>query len=236
LIKKLLAAIAIATITALLSACFSPWQGDEETLTIFVGGGSSRVLVDIEENEQTSSGSLIQVTGGKLEMYDGVILQNNSCNRPPGGGGVYICMYGNFTMYGGIIRNNKVIVSEATNIGGGVCLNIGTFTMYNGNINGNEANNGGGVSVYGGTFNMTGGSISENKGLVAGGGIYLTVGYDDSEGVFTMSGGRIYDNTLGNNGGDGKSMNGVPNTIITIFGDTKDTSTSSFIENQNIPY
>jgi len=77
---------------------------------------------------------------GILEMYDGVILQNNNTHN---GGGVAVTKGGTFTMYGGTIKNNK-----ADESGGGVYVDEDSiFTMSGGMIFGNTA--GSGNSVYG---------------------------------------------------------------------------------------
>jgi len=97
-----------------------------------------------------NSDSLIMVgDGSKLEMYDGVTLQNN--NKSTGnGGGVNVTFGGTFNMYGGSIRGNTAINNVNNARGGGVFVsdNNGIFTMTGGRIYGNSANLGN--SVYGG--------------------------------------------------------------------------------------
>ena len=93
--------------------------------------------------------------------------------------------------------------------GHGVYVDGGTFTMYGGNLTGNELTDenrsGGGVEVCNsGSFNMYGGKISGNKachptGYGAGwkgGGVYVNSGS-----TFTMYGGEISGNEVSWNGG-----------------------------------
>jgi len=155
---------------------------------------------------------LIGVNGddAKLEIYDGVILQNNTAQW---GGGVAISG-GTFTMYGGTIKGNNT-----TNGGGGVYVGGGTFNMTGGSISINTVTTGGGgkgggVYVAGGTFKMSGNaSVSYNSsncttgytGGSNGGGVYVA-----SSGEFIMNGGSIKENTTLNeySGGGGVYVNG----------------------------
>jgi len=63
--KKLtVSAVFLAVCTLLISGCFSPWKGeDEATLTISVGSGSSRVLVNTSGNEQAGFSYEVIMTG-----------------------------------------------------------------------------------------------------------------------------------------------------------------------------
>ena len=85
----------------------------------------------------------------------------------------------------------------------GVTVRSGNFTMYGGNITGNETRSWAyGCGVYvghwnnnpAGTFTMYGGKISGNKAQSFGGGVYAA----DN---FTMYGGEISDNEAGDGGG-----------------------------------
>ena len=85
----------------------------------------------------------------------------------------------------------------------GVTVRSGNFTMYGGNITGNETRGWAyGCGVYvghwnndpDGTFTMYGGKISGNKAQSFGGGVYAA----DN---FTMYGGEISDNEAGDGGG-----------------------------------
>ena len=102
------------------------------------------------------------------------------------GEGVYNA--GNFNMYNGKISGNN----------GGV-TNQRTFEMYGGTICQNTAEYGGGVyNKDTGTFNMYSGTITDNTASTGyydgGGGVY-------NEGMFSMSGGHIFQNKSTNHGG-----------------------------------
>lgn len=104
-----------------------------------------------------------------LTIYDGIISEN-TCE----GDGSAIYNESEMTMYGGTISNNS-----------GYCFtNIGTVTMNDGFITGNE----GDYIIYNtGVFNMTGGIISNNKSSSH---IIKIMHY----GEFNLSGGYIIDN------------------------------------------
>ncbi|MBQ9886978.1 MAG: hypothetical protein IJM37_09005, partial [Lachnospiraceae bacterium] len=88
-------------------------------------------------------------------------------------------------MYGGTITGNE----------GGVDVSSGTFTLYDGKICGNIAEEGGGVNVnYDGRFYMEGGEISGNTASRNGGGICIS-------GVTVITGGKISDNSAEAGGG-----------------------------------
>ena len=86
--------------------------------------------------------------------------------------------------------------------GHGVELTGGTFTMYGGNITGNNTSDGGGgVSMTGkSTFNLYGGQITDNSTTYYGGGVYSD--HDsNSKCTFNMYDGEISGNTAGFGGG-----------------------------------
>jgi len=58
-----IAAAVLLAFSLLFAGCFSPWQGDEATLTISVGNGSSRTLVDTGANEQAGFSYDVIMTG-----------------------------------------------------------------------------------------------------------------------------------------------------------------------------
>jgi hypothetical protein len=62
----------IAITILLLSACFSPWAGNEGTLTIRLGGNSNRAAINLEDGEQNTLAYTITLTDsdGKTESYD----------------------------------------------------------------------------------------------------------------------------------------------------------------------
>jgi len=340
-IKTFLAASAVFALsfTLALVSCFSPWEGDEATLTISVGGGSSRVLVNRDDNEQAGFSYEVNMTGpgGKLSFefepgapltvkvipgkwqvevramgtsdlrafgeWEGVVGGNTSADitmysasevsnwdqleaatsgdsgsdrkeiiflksgewtitstieikRPielravetvaitggyddygnatgyaeaffivsmnlilkgpltldgilygRGPGDPIISVIGKLEMYDGVILQNN---DHGTFGGGGVQVKGGTFNMYGGTIKNNIGGGiGGGVYVEGGTFNMYGGTIKNNNGDGSGGGVYVISG-----GTFTMTGGRIYGNTAGS----GREVFGENASNIIIFG------------------
>jgi hypothetical protein len=96
--------------------------------------------------------------------------------------------------------------------GGGVFIVDGTFEIKGGEISGNKGKgSGAGVAIgceFGtAVFTMTGGSIKENAGedyIDVGGGVYVYGGYldgydpDDRKVTFTMTGGEISGNIVGN--------------------------------------
>jgi hypothetical protein len=95
------------------------------------------------------------------------------------------------------LRNGTISGNSSTNIqmGGGVDVDVGTFTMTGGSISGNTAV-GGGVRVSSsGTFTMSGGTISGNTATSGGGGVSV------ANGTFTMTGGTISNNTAPSSGG-----------------------------------
>jgi hypothetical protein len=118
-----------------------------------------------------------------------------SNNQAVNGGGVY--GGGMFTMSGAgtgsATVNAKISDNTASEDGGGVYV-TNTFTMKDGIISGNTAQQGGGVAVYTtGTFTMesaNGGTyISNNTVSLSGGGVYVL-------GRFNLNGGEIGGNVV----------------------------------------
>ena len=116
------------------------------------------------------------------------------------GEGVYNA--GKFTMYNGKLSGNNGGNGKLSGNNGGV-TNQGTFEMYGGTICQNTAQYGGGVyNKNTGTFNMYSGTITDNTASTAeyanyddgGGGVY-------NEGMFSMSGGHIFQNKSTDNSG-----------------------------------
>jgi hypothetical protein len=159
---------------------------------------------NITQSGLTADAPLVTVSGGKLKMGAGVVLQNNR-NDNAYGGGVHILNSGTFIMENGGIKDNKA------QHGGGVYISSGSFEMKAGSINGNTAAAntsghayGGGVYIgSNGIFTMDGGEISGNKAQGAsayGGGVYV-------EGEFTIKDSSISGNTVNNNS-NGVYVNG----------------------------
>jgi len=93
-----------------------------------------------------------------------------------------------------LIMNDGAKISDNKNTkgGGGIYVQMGTFTMNGGKISGNtSSSDGGGVYVANSTFTMNGGEITSNSG----GGVRM------DGGTFTMSGGEISGNTTSSYGG-----------------------------------
>jgi hypothetical protein len=175
--------------------------GDGKGSVITVGSGVTLTLQNITfKGLDNNNAPLIKVDGGTLVLEDGAVITGNT-NTESGGGGVYVCNSGTFSMKGGTISDNKSTKNEEYYGGGGVFVSIGTFSMSGGTIRGNEAmrDGGGGVFVISGTFSMSGGTISNNKvnGNFNGGGVFV----DAYGATFTMSGGTISDNEAKDGGG-----------------------------------
>ena len=194
--------------TVLLGGGHTITRGDGSGAMFTVDSGAMLVLgnsagteaLTIDGNKANFpvvSGEIIDVKAGTLNMYDGVILQDNP-NSPAAGstlagaGGVGIEGSSSFNMYGGGIRDcsgytGGVIVSENA-----------SFTLAGGMICGNEGGDGGAVNVHG-TFEMTGGTISYNSAVSGGygGGVMM------NNGAFNLKGGEISFNTAADedNGG-----------------------------------
>ena len=178
--------------------------------------------LDKEEFDDVSPGdlSLVRVEGGIFEMRSGKITGNHIENSF--GSGVYVVSGGNFTMYGGSISENIIDGSgygggvyvegggsftmrggsvygnavKSGGFGGGVYVSGGIFTMYDGSIYENYADNGGGVYVAGGIFTMYGGTINHNTIFYCGGGVHISSG--SGLVTFIKTGGTIADNFFRN--------------------------------------
>jgi len=100
------------------------------------------------------------------------------------------------------LKNGTISGNANSDIGGGVYLSVGSFTMTGGTITGNSARDGGGVYTTDPNnnvrFTMTGGTITGNTATTNGGGLYQ----DNSSsiyrgGIFTVGGtAQIYGNTV----------------------------------------
>ncbi len=116
-------------------------------LFVVTGEGTTLTLGDRNATENKSDlifddgnnvreGSLFRVEhGGKLEMYNSVIIKNATTSRS----GAAIYNEGEFTMYGGEIENCRASSS------GGAIYNAGTLTLAAGYIKNCFANDGGAV-------------------------------------------------------------------------------------------
>jgi len=149
-----------------------------------------------------NGGGVTTWLGGVFSMYDGATIDGNRARA--GGGGVIVREGGAFEMFGGTIASNYVSHFEGN--GGGVMVTGANslFTMHDGIITDNMAEQaGGGVANWaGGAFRMNGGAIVGNEAGVTGGGL-VTLG----AGWATMRGGRISGNFLEDGGGGGVDVN-----------------------------
>ena len=120
----------------------------------------------------------------KGEIKSGVIT-GGVANSAAMGGGIY--SEGTFVMEGGYISGNFIPDSAPDEVtGAGIHIAAGTFTMIGGTIQGNTAyNDGAGVYVAAGArFDMSGGSVYHNISTANGGGVY-------TDGTFVMNGGTL---------------------------------------------
>ena len=121
--------VTITKTTAIDNSLFRVLAGCELTLD---GTGGGNITIS---GGGLGHSSLVLVENGKLIMYDGVTLTNNSISSK------------NFDTRGG-----------------GVTVDKGTFTMNGGTISGNSAQSGGGVRILSGTFTKNGGTIYGSNG------------------------------------------------------------------------
>ncbi len=140
--------------------------------------------------------------GATFEMKGGKICGNVATASGTGGGvDVY---YGTFEMTGGTICENTV---SRSGLGGGVCVS-GTgakFTMKNGTICGNKADDGGGVFVAsGGEFEISGAPIiTGNKKIINENNVYLNSSITISRKPINVSGNLTEGAKIGvNNAGE----------------------------------
>lgn len=161
----------------------------------------------------TGNGSVIWVTGGNtLNLCDCTPASSGAITggagtvavgQTPAGnddkGGSGVYVSSNGTFN---MYGGKINGNNATYEGGGV-NNDGNFTMYGGSIIGNTVHGGDGGGVYNeGTFTLYDGKISNNNSLCYGGGVYNKI-----QKTFTMYGGIISNNQTGNNASNATSKN-----------------------------
>jgi hypothetical protein len=139
----------------------------------------------------SADGALFRFAGGSASYRQTLIIDGpvtlvgrNAADNGANNTAPVVYLYSNAALE----MKNGTITCNASEGGGGVYVQNGSFTMSGGKISGNTAQrSGGGVSVSGGTFTMTGGVISGNTAQSGGGvGVY---------GSFAKSGGTIYGDT-----------------------------------------
>ena len=189
-------------------------------------------------NVEDGDGGGIYASGAVITMRDDVTITGNKARF---GGGVYVDNNGTFTIKGGIIGSDSEDSGNKASHGGGVYIKKGTLTMSGSStISGNTAEvEGGGVYIASiGAFNMSGGEISKNKTndgtgeTSGGGGVYVYLNPNagsDAQGTFTMTGGKVIENTSAKNGG-GVYVNGGTFTMEggTIGGSGADKNTAKY--------
>ena len=166
--------------TETASAQFTMTGGEIRTNTAKLGGGGVYL-----NNNQPSVSATFSMSGGRI----------NRNTSGLGGGGVNVGNNSTFSMAGGEISDNKT----PTGLGGGAALSpSGTFSMTGGDFFENEAELGGGVFMQGGLFTMTDGRIHSNVASDRGGGVFV-----GAPGSFTMNGGEIEGNSSEGGSGGG---------------------------------
>ena len=139
------------------------------------------------------------VASGATLTLENIILDGGK-DKGNIGGGIEVEKGGTLVMNDGAVIQ-KCSVPGTYTFGGGV-YNSGTFTMKDGKIINNTADEGGGVFNSDGAFTMEGGEISGNNAVV-GGGVF------NIDGAFTMEGGEISDNETEWLGGGVFTMDGA---------------------------
>ena len=156
--------------------------------------------------------STLEMNGGEISMNNahygaGVYLDNSYFTMNNGfvidnhafcqGGGVYLTdRDSSFIMYDGKINGNDAEGTTGVPKGGGVYVNSGSFTLFDGTISENKARyigmasgDGGGVYIAeSGTLYIVGGKIQDNSASVNGGGVYY------AGNIFSVRGGTISGN------------------------------------------
>ena len=165
---------------------------------VFVFGGDFEMNAGtISYNTCETYAGAIMVEDGKFTMTGGTISNNTSATY---GGGIYV----DCGSSGSVVMENGFIQNNTAEVGGGVYIEKGNFTIYGGQISSNEATSGGGVYIDDGVFTMsrgdndTYGTISNNivRGDESyGGGLYL------NNGTVNMNVGYITGNSAGRHGG-----------------------------------
>ena len=224
ILRVLLAGVAVLILcgaaVGAVGAEGSPYQiGDKYADTLYqayykaADGDTIKVLTDVTESEEqwlSSSNKSVTldlngktISAGKSTEYfifwgsTGTLTITDTTEEKKGtlsGGNktqVLRISSGTVEMTAGTITGGNA------NEGGGVCVNMGTFTMSgSASVTGNTATNGGGVYVNGGEFTMSGSaSVTGNTAKSNGGGVYNVY-------VFTMSdSASVTDNTATEGGG-----------------------------------
>ena len=187
----------------------------EENTLIIKGTGSAQGGDSSSLLQITTQSGITKSVDPVLNMYEGVVLKDFWADNSRGAGvRVYTNNYAaneaTFNMYGGAIRNCRIISGYNTYGGGVHVSDNGHFNLYGGEISGCGAMYGGAVhlgycdtrSIVHGVkppeFHMMGGKIINNSTMGSGsqgGGVAVF------DGTFTMSGGEISGNSAASMGG-----------------------------------
>ncbi|MBQ7032054.1 MAG: InlB B-repeat-containing protein, partial [Clostridia bacterium] len=163
----------------------------------FTADDTGKWTMDESGNQEISGGVIIGGSvdnSGTFNMYGGSIVgasKRGVLNR-------YNSINSTFNMYAGEIVGNA---------DGGVDCNYTEFTLYGGKIHNNvTVKNGAGILANYTTFNMYGGEIYKNTStyepetnkINGGGGVFFN---GNASNVFTMTGGKIHNNSAARDGG-----------------------------------
>ena len=124
---------------------------------ISIDGGTLNLSdITIDGNNQFSSGSLIEVNSGALNITNGTILKNNY-NAYNGGAinATSICEIN--------ITNAQIINNTSEQLGGAIYANGSEIYLTNTTIDNNIANVGGAIYLNNSNMYIDGGSVSNNK-------------------------------------------------------------------------
>ena len=165
-------------------------SNNTQGFVINVTTGATLNIYDTSEDKTgTITGSFtgIFASGATLNLYGGTIT---GCDGGSNYGGGINITSNNRTGAATVNMYEGVLIEKNRGIGGGIQINGGSrFTMYGGEIVGNQSSGsiGGGIYIEGNTsvFTMNGGTIHKNQ-AVYGAGIYVF-----SDCTLNLSGGRI---------------------------------------------
>ena len=171
----------------------------------------------ITDHEIARNGGGVRATAGTIYLRGGEISNNRvtvTGTTPHTGAGLHITN-GVLTMSAGKISNNRTLGTGAAH-GGGMHLVSSEFIMDSGEISGNwtsGSGNGGGIHMTGApsAITMSGDAAIFDNEANQGGGLNIEVGAGLFT-PFTMSSGRIEDNTARTNGG-GMRISGAQLTM-----------------------
>lgn len=137
-----------------------------------------------------AGGGLYATNSSKITIKKGTISECSASE----GGGLYVTD-SNLNIEGGTISG---CTASDAGMGGGLCAYHSTITIGGGTIEKNRAIYGGGVALIGSTINpITHWTVSGNKADNIGGGIYLDMSMNVSDGS-----NKIYNNTADRHGAD----------------------------------